>query len=70
MIEKTKSDPRLLIKSWLELNERSIRWLSEKTGIERSHLYRVIIERSRPLTLKSLDKINEVLETSYYMNNA
>lgn len=59
-----QADPRDKISLTLKELERSKGWLSRSVNMSQSHLIR-ILNKERPLTQVTLDKINEVLKTDF-----
>lgn len=45
--------------------ERSLTWLSKKTGIKYSSLYSIMVQRTYDLSPENKAKINEVLGTDF-----
>lgn len=64
-MEKTEIDVRDEILSHLESIERTMAWLSNKTGIAYATLYGCMIQRTFKVSDENLEKINTVLETSF-----
>lgn len=64
ILDLEKKDIRQQIFDNIHSRGIKIMWLSEKTGINHSHLAR-IIKMNRALTLENLHKINEALGTSF-----
>jgi lambda repressor-like predicted transcriptional regulator len=60
-----EKDVRDEIVDHLKKNERSMRWLSEKTKINYSSLYSMLKERTFKVSPENLKKINSVLKTSF-----
>ena len=53
------------IKAHLKADDRTIRWLSEKTGVKYHTLYAILKQRVIKLSDERLAKINEVLGTNF-----
>lgn len=47
------------INKWLETNQRSLKWLSDQSGVSYSHLYFTLRRKDRALTGKVIIKINK-----------
>lgn len=58
------SDIRDKIGLHLKAQERSIGWLAKSVKMSPSHFVRML-NKERPLTARTLDKINEVLKTAF-----
>jgi len=58
-------DVRDEIRNWLQENRRTFAWLEEKTGIGYHALYSIIKLKHVNISDDKLDKINEVLGTTF-----
>lgn len=58
-------DVRDAVQEHLKQEERSLRWLSIKTGINYNTLYSKMVHRTAKLTEDNVTKINAVLNTTF-----
>jgi hypothetical protein len=65
MAVSTKSDIRVDIKEWLDANERTLGWLSTKTGYNYHTLYSIFIQKTVKLSEDKLLSINTLLGTKF-----
>jgi predicted transcriptional regulator len=65
MATKKEIDVRDKIVDHLKVNERSLNWLHEKTGIPYSTLYFILYKKERSLTEVNKGIINKTLNTSF-----
>lgn len=65
MATVVKKDTRDVIIAHLKSDQRSLRWLSEKTGYKYSTLYSIFIQRLSKLSNDRLDTINFHLGTKF-----
>ncbi len=66
--EAVETDVRDRIKEHLDNDDRTLAWLSEKTGIKYPTLYSCFTQRLFRLSDENLKKINLVLETKFKNN--
>jgi hypothetical protein len=64
-IKKQKADPRELIIKKLEEEERTLAWLSRKTGIPYGTLYTCFVHKVYQVSEDNLIKINTALGTDF-----
>jgi lambda repressor-like predicted transcriptional regulator len=65
MNEIVEIDNRDLVSKKLKEDERSLRWLSTKSGIRYSTLYSCIINKLFKLSDDNLAKVNKALNTNF-----
>lgn len=58
-------DTKTLILEKLKTEERSLKWLSRKTGINYNTLYGIMAYPHLTFSKDKIDKINEVLGTNF-----
>lgn len=63
--EVIETDVRDLISDYLKEDERSLRWLSEKSGIPYGTMYSCFTQRLFKLNEDNLEKINTALGTNF-----
>lgn len=65
---KENTDNRDLIQEYLNKNDRSLLWLSKKTGIPYATMYSCFIQRNFKISEENLSIINKVLKTDFTIN--
>lgn len=65
MAVKEKVDVRDEIVAWLDVNDRSMAWLAEKTGINYNTLYSILKQKIIKLSAARLELINNFLATKF-----
>lgn len=63
--KKTEKDVRDEITTRLLADDRTLAWLSKKTGLSYGHLYFVLVKKERVLTEENKMAINKILNTSF-----
>lgn len=66
--QKTAIDVREKIMGKMNMEGRSLQWLSNKTGIKYATLHSCVSRRLFALTPENLSKINEALGTTFAQN--
>ena len=64
-MEVKEKDVRDEIMNWLDVNERSMAWLAEKTGINYNTLYAILKQKVMKLSAARLQLINNFLATKF-----